>query len=223
MSIENSIIPSLNVVKGRVKTTSIAIADHFSKRHADVMRAIQTLEIPDDFNERNFALVDYTDPKGEKRPIYEMTRDGFTLVAMGFTGKKALKWKLAYIEAFNIMEDALLEKKGGYHFPAEAAKPYNTLPNNQAWFTIPQLMHHASGNPIFDLISQVEANGNNIDGAKIQFDAMCHQLEQIEPIKELAHDLDRALSGIFSRGMNVKWNKDGSYHYLGSVSKFKKN
>lgn len=59
------------------------------------------------------APADFTDEQGKLRPMYQLSRDGFTLVAMGFTGKKALDWKVRYIEAFNAMERALLEGKHG--------------------------------------------------------------------------------------------------------------
>jgi Rha family phage regulatory protein len=90
-------------------TTSNNVADVFIKRHADVLRAVKNLitELPET-HQRNFALVDFIDKNGEKQPCYNITRDGFTLLAMGFTGKKALAFKLAYIDQFNKMEKALL-------------------------------------------------------------------------------------------------------------------
>lgn len=76
------ITAAVAVVNGRATTTSLKIAEVFGKRHADVIRAIESIETPDNFNERNFALVEYTDAKGEKRPAYQITRDGFALLAM---------------------------------------------------------------------------------------------------------------------------------------------
>lgn len=102
--------PDLEIIEGQITTTSQQIAAHFGKRHADVIRAIRKLESPEDFNERNFALVEFTDAKGEKRPAYRITRDGFTLLAMGFTGKEAMQWKVAYLTAFNKMEQELLAR-----------------------------------------------------------------------------------------------------------------
>lgn len=104
--------PALEVVGGQITTTSQQIAAHFGKRHADVIRAIKKMEIPDEYRERNFALtvVSRENPSGGapiSAPMYRITRDGFTLLAMGFTGKTAMHWKLAYIEAFNKMEEAL--------------------------------------------------------------------------------------------------------------------
>lgn len=104
----NELQPSVSLKNGQVYTTSLAIAEHFGKRHADVLRAIQNLDCSAEFNRRNFAFVEYVDSKGELRPCVEMTRDGFTFLAMGFTGKEAARWKEAYIRAFNMMERELL-------------------------------------------------------------------------------------------------------------------
>lgn len=57
-----------------------------------------------------FALSEYKDNSGKKNKEYLLTRDGFSLLAMGFTGKKALDWKLKYIQAFNAMESFIREK-----------------------------------------------------------------------------------------------------------------
>lgn len=97
----------VKMINGKAVTTSRKVAEVFEKKHCDVLRSIRELETPENFNERNFALVEYVDQKGEKRPEYLITRDGFTLLAMGFTGKKAMQFKIAYIEAFNAMEEQL--------------------------------------------------------------------------------------------------------------------
>jgi Rha family phage regulatory protein len=101
--------PRITLIDGQVMTTSIVVARHFCKQHKDVLRTIDHAveQIPADFNERNFALVPYRDAKGEDRRMYRMTRDGFALIAMGFTGKEAIAWKVAYISTFNAMEARL--------------------------------------------------------------------------------------------------------------------
>ena len=83
------------------------MAERFGKRHGDVLRAIRNLETPSEFNERNFASVEYLDEKGESRPMYLITRDGFAILAMGFTGKEAALWKVRFLSAFNDMADQL--------------------------------------------------------------------------------------------------------------------
>jgi len=99
--------PSLAVINGTIKTTSLKVAEHFGKRHGDVIRSLNNIECSTEFSERNFALAEYIDEQGKPRPAYEMTKDGFTFLAMGFTGKEAAKWKEAYINAFNKMAEQL--------------------------------------------------------------------------------------------------------------------
>lgn len=92
---------------GQAVVSSREIAEHFGKNHRDVLRAI------DAFKEdvRNFAQMffetEIPDSYGRPQRTYLMNRDGFTLLAMGFTGKEAMTWKLKYIEAFNQMERKL--------------------------------------------------------------------------------------------------------------------
>lgn len=105
----------LNVVKivdGKAVTTSRKVAEIFEKQHKDILRAIRELEIPADYRERNFApsVYEQPNPSGGKpiqQPEYLITRDGFTILAMGFTGKKAMQFKIAFINAFNTMEEEL--------------------------------------------------------------------------------------------------------------------
>ncbi len=107
--------PSVDLVtlsNGIPKTTSLIVAEKFGKRHRDVLRCIESLECSQVFRERNFALTSHHIPMpnggARKEPAYDITRDGFTFLAMGFTGKEAAKWKEAYIDAFNRMETALM-------------------------------------------------------------------------------------------------------------------
>lgn len=101
----------ISLHQGQPVTTSLKVAEVFGKQHKDVLRKITTLECSKDFNERNFALVTYQDGKGEARPAYEMTKDGFIFVVMGFTGAKAAATKEAYINAFNWMAEQLAAQR----------------------------------------------------------------------------------------------------------------
>lgn len=112
-----SLAPIVSLVDGTPKVSSLHISEHFGKRHAHVLDVIRkqisaTDTEPDfrlsDFGQRNFAFTEYTDETGRALPMCLMTRDGFTLIVMGFTGKKALEWKIRYIEAFNAMERELM-------------------------------------------------------------------------------------------------------------------
>ena len=106
--------PAENIVEidgGNMFTTSLIVAQAFEKNHFDVLKAIKNLECSPQFNECNFAAVEYIDAKGEMRPAYRMSRDGFSFLAMGFTGKKAAAWKEKFLEAFNAMEQTLLDQQ----------------------------------------------------------------------------------------------------------------
>ena len=100
--------------KDQVVCSSLQVAEHFGKRHDHVIRDIETkiLTVADEnFTAPNFGLSEYKDSSGKSNKMYYMTRDGFSILAMGFTGKKAMEWKVKYISAFNQMEKLLMEKQ----------------------------------------------------------------------------------------------------------------
>lgn len=89
---------------GKATVSSKEIADNFGKFHKDVLRSISLLECSDNFRQRNFAPSHYVSPQNKKLSCFDITRDGFAYLCMGFTGKKAAEWKERYIMAFNEME-----------------------------------------------------------------------------------------------------------------------
>ncbi|OSK93953.1 Rha family phage regulatory protein, partial [Escherichia coli] len=99
--------PDVTIANGRAVTTSVAVAEFFRKMHKNVIQKIETLECSPEFNQLNFKPVTYTDAKGEKRPMYQITKNGFVFLVMGFTGKKAAAFKEAYIAEFDRMEAEL--------------------------------------------------------------------------------------------------------------------
>ena len=99
--------PDVTIENGRAVTTSVAVAEFFRKMHKNVIQKIETLECSPEFNRLNFKPVTYTDAKGEKRPMYQITKNGFVFLVMGFTGKKAAAFKEAYIAEFDRMEAEL--------------------------------------------------------------------------------------------------------------------
>lgn len=99
--------PVVVIVNNQTITTSWEVARYFGKEHKNVLQTIQNLECSEEFTRLNFQLSEYTDSTGRKLPMYNITRDGFSFLAMGFTGPKAARFKENYILAFNKMEDAL--------------------------------------------------------------------------------------------------------------------
>lgn len=122
--------PLVRLEAGQPMASSLVVARSFGKNHYDVLRDIRNLmgDLPAEFNARNFAAVEYPDAKGEMRPSYQLTRDAFTLLAMGFTGKRALAWKLKYIAAFNAMEAEIMRLRQG---PAELSARMARLERRQ--------------------------------------------------------------------------------------------
>lgn len=109
----NETIPTVFESGGQVRTCSRDVAAAFDKEHRNVLQAIDNLivEAPE-LGGAEFSAGVYELPNtgSQQHRQYEMTRDGFALLAMGFTGAKALKFKMSYIDAFNRMEAALRER-----------------------------------------------------------------------------------------------------------------
>lgn len=88
-------------------TTSLKVSEVFGKDHKNVLRDIREIECSEEFNRLNFEPINYKDARGRIQDAYSMTRDGFTMLVMGYTGEKAMKFKEDYINAFNAMESEL--------------------------------------------------------------------------------------------------------------------
>ncbi len=103
----------LKTVNGTLVVSSRQIAEKFGKSHKNVLTLIErvTSEVSSDFNRLNFKPITYIDSKNRSQPEYLLTRDGFSMVAMGLTGFAAVQWKERFIQAFNAMEQALLAKQ----------------------------------------------------------------------------------------------------------------
>ena len=94
----------------RLFVTSRDISNRFGRRHDDVLKSIRNLECSPEFRRRNFAESVYHNSQNKPQPLFEITRDGFVFLCMGFTGPQAALWKERYITAFNEMEQALRSK-----------------------------------------------------------------------------------------------------------------
>lgn len=111
MFISTALSPILTVINNNPVVSSFKVAQHFEKRHDNVLRDIKALidEAPECALNFEGSSVLIPMPKGGYRetPAYDMNEDGFTLLAMGFTGKKATQWKIAYMRAFKAMRAEL--------------------------------------------------------------------------------------------------------------------
>lgn len=94
----------------RAAVTSLDVAETFGKEHKHVLRDIRELGCSEEFNQSNFGPIFYKDSMNRQQEAVVMTRDGFTLLVMGYTGELAMKFKEAYIRQFNAMEAILCGK-----------------------------------------------------------------------------------------------------------------
>lgn len=119
-------VVQVEIRDGKLTVTSRQVAAAFGKEHKEVLRDIRNLSISQDFTQRNFARGIYRDSTGRSLPMYILTRDGFMILAMGYTGYHAMILKEAYITEFNRMEAQLQSGLSLPDFtnPVEAARAW---------------------------------------------------------------------------------------------------
>ena len=223
-----NLIPAVQLIDGHPRVSSLSISEHFEKPHDAVLKSVRKIvsECPAEFDAVNFYAVNYTDAKGESRPMYQLSRDGFTLVAMGFTGKKALAWKVRYIEAFNAMERALIE--GAHGEPVSIPPTASTAADRAPLRSLVHAWAQVAGQPHQALWPQVKAHFqlSRIDDLPVEWipdalafvqskiDALPKALPEAKPapvpaLKCPMHDFDQASSvagdissKAFAAGMN---------------------
>jgi len=124
---------TLDESTGQPMTTSLVVAEVFGKYHKIVLRDIQALDCSDEFLENNFVLLTYEREIGNgavrKYPVYQMTKDGFTFLALGYRGIKAAEFKEKYIKAFNAMEKRLAQPQ--FQVPQSFAEALLLAANQQ--------------------------------------------------------------------------------------------
>lgn len=109
-----SLISISNLVelkRGQPLTTSLKVAEVFGKQHTHVLRDIEKLGCSERFRLSNFGLSSYTNEKNRKQPMFTMTKSGFTMLAMGYTGQKVMEFKERYISEFDRMEKIILNQQ----------------------------------------------------------------------------------------------------------------
>ena len=127
----------------QVFTTSLKVAEYFGKRHDHVVRQIRELieqislatfgesnefSLPNfgesnEFSLLNFEESDYKNTRGKSYPMFKISHDGFALLAMGFTGQKALEWKIKFLNAFREMETQLQERNNRWVKVVDQIRP----------------------------------------------------------------------------------------------------
>ena len=107
----------VKIENNQAVVSSRSIAEHFEKQHKHVLESIENIKAENSALTSMFYETTYKAGTGKRYKMYLMNRDGFTLLAMGFTGKKALDWKVKYIEAFNKMEKQLAVQQQFAEFP----------------------------------------------------------------------------------------------------------
>ena len=130
-SIINTAPVSIHTINGKQvpAVTSLQIAEAFGKEHYNVIRDIRSILNMDEdgFGALNFEVSSYLSEQNKEMPMYIMSRDGFVLLSMGFTGDKARAMKIAYIARFNEMEEELRNpstRLPNFNNPVEAARAW---------------------------------------------------------------------------------------------------
>lgn len=131
----STIAPKVTIHNGKAVTTSLDVAAYFHKLHKNVIQKIESLDCSPEFSSANFsAHVENIKAGAVNRDskFYEMTKDGFVFLVMGFTGKKAAAFKEAYIAEFNRMEAELHKPVDYLSHPANPVRILWTyLPNGE--------------------------------------------------------------------------------------------
>lgn len=133
----------VSVVDNKPMTTSLIVAKKFKREHKNVLQAIEKLDCSGDFFAANFSAATF-ESRGKQYPMYQMTRDGFTFLCMGFTGHEAAKWKEAYIKVFNAMEAEILKKEQKKQIDWKGARSQSIVSRNDLTDTIKQFVEYAT-------------------------------------------------------------------------------
>ena len=113
--IENQVIESLKIEGDKIMVSSVDLAKFFDKEHKNLLASVKKIEeSKPEFCRLNFKPAEYIDAQGKPRPCQLMTEEGFNLIVMGFTGEKALEYKIMFIEAFSEMKNKIKQQPKKY-------------------------------------------------------------------------------------------------------------
>lgn len=224
------VIKSIHIENDHALVSSKTIADHFGKSHKNVLQAIELIECSEDFRRLNFQPSFYSVETGNgaqrQYKCYNITRDGFAFLAMGFTGKKAAQFKEAYINAFNTMEATITSNQLGiginpdnYHFPLETADPKSRQFRN-AVMTPTVLLNGRK--PELELIEQLEKDGFDVEGAKVRLESLYQLAEFQHMYNDMFNELYRSLKHVTEladKHRNTVWGNNVDFGKLSKKGK----
>ena len=191
--------------KDEALTDSLTVAEMFERRHDDVIKSIEKIlernrEIEDNrlFSDisRQFIKTRYKDEQGRMQTKYLMNRDGFALLVMGFTGKKAHIWKIKYIDAFNTMERVIREKTT---LAWSETRQFGQITRKAECDTLKRLVEYAKsqGSQHADKLYTVYSKlANTSSGIKNRDEATIRQLTTLDLIENIIlHVVDMGIIG----------------------------
>lgn len=113
VNVKENVSLTTDMIKGDMRISSLNIARDFGKAHKNIIRTIETIgsKMSQSIFNEMFEEWYYEDSKNREQKHYMVNRDGFSLLVMGFTGEKALQWKLDYIKWFNFLEREFIVRK----------------------------------------------------------------------------------------------------------------
>lgn len=167
---------------GKPAVLSTQVAERFLRRHDHLLRDIATLRslLPKPFDRANFCSIAMKDSQGKKRPAYLLTRDAFSLLVMGMTGKTSIMWKLRYIEAFNALEQAQLQReRESFENQAELAREAGYLQGRQEALCLP--------------VMQAERKQGYLDGLK-EGKRLAQRNDRLRALEKMARYVAKGLS-----------------------------
>jgi len=167
----------LIVHDGEVFCTSKIVAEYFDKRHDNILQKISGIDCSDEFRLLNFKETPYLDMQGREQRMYELTRDGFMFLVMGFTGPRAAAVKEAFIAQFNQMESML---RGGSALPAMA----QSLTQTQALLAQVAERQAATDDKVNAILSLVDVAGKYISLLEANQKSKPRALRAVTPVLE---------------------------------------
>ncbi|EKP3243387.1 Rha family transcriptional regulator [Escherichia coli] len=182
--------PSVTIENGNAITTSIDIAEFFEKQHHHVVQKIESLECSEQFLTSNFSRVKF-EHWGNTYNAYQITKNGFVFLVMGFTGKKAAAFKEAYIAEFDRMEKQLWEQKQlalsspamNINFPLSwfsEHHPYATMNYvDRKVISLDASVLFDMPSPTMRILNELHSKGYNVDAAVAEFNAFKHLTEEM--------------------------------------------